>query len=198
LNFEDVSCLRVRTLGKRPDFHDISLDLAGDSLIIPEPASEEHHFEPQQQRVSDAPAISYADGDGAAASPFGVEGGIDFLAFGDDVLVDEAGRGNRSNKKRTSSSVIEGLKKKDPVENKSSGTKRKFQFVKDFEGVLDESECEEIEQSIAANTTSAGSSSAMAMALPDQHHVEALASDDEEPTDPLNFVSKHFQFSNGP
>ena len=197
MNFEDVSCLRVRTLGKRSDFDDISLDLAGDSLIIPEPESEEHHFEPQQQRVSDAPAISYADGDGAAASPFGVEGGIDFLAFGEDVLVDEAGRGNRSNKKKTSSSVIEGLKKQDPVENKSSGTKRKFQFVKDFEGVLDESECEELEQSIAANTTSAGSSSAMA--LPDQHHVEALASsDDEEPTDPLKFVSKHFQFCVGP
>lgn len=180
MKFEDVSRTRVRTLGKRSDLGEISLELSAPDLLSQPPPVSGNRQEPVEDAFEE----------GRNSSCFG--GAVDFLNFGADVTTcsmstsePRAKRSKRSTPNHTT--VVENLKKEDPCEPKSSG--EGHHFMKDFEGVLDAAECEEIAHTIAANTESNSSGSN----APKDHlysHEEAAMSEssDEETNAALTFA----------
>ena len=147
----------------------------------------EQPLSPSQQPSSASADNSRSGSGGSAAAPSGVHAGIDFLAFGADVMVEK--KTTQVPKKKLTRTVIENLQTHEPAETQGSFKKRKY--LHDFEGILDDIECEEIEQTLAEHTSSSAASSSVVgsgVCEPDQQHSEPPEPDHEKAAANLNLL----------
>ena len=140
LNFEDVSRLRVRTLGKRVGFEDITVDLDTSNLLVPDGS-------PPQ---SSGPI---ANG-GRSSSSGACDAAVDFLSFGADVVLSSSSTAEPPKKRSKSTvtnpvtknaqEVARDLQEQDTLGPGPSDMKLRH-YVTDFDGMLDDDECDEID-----------------------------------------------------
>jgi hypothetical protein len=183
LKFEDVTRMRVRTSGKRSDSKDISVEL--DWLDV---QSQEQPLGPPAVPNTQNLPEPVADAAGVGGTPSNINGAIDFLQFGADLedctsSIPRVKRTKRpAQKKESASEVVETLKQHDSS-SRSQSTGQNRLYVRDFDGILDDAECDDIEHIIASENKNSTSSSSTEQDRHGDHEKEPAPSDEEVDAD---------------